>query len=338
VNLVHREHCFLNEQLTPEEYQKRVKELHLSTWSGLVRAKQLFNAFAQKQPRPHATLHNAEACSGNHIHHSRDVTESVLVENSENLRYCYHVYDHSRDCLDYTIYGTDAELCYECLCCGDRAYALTCCHECWDNSSELLYCQYCVQCRHCFGCISLFHREYCILNRQVTKEEYEDLVPRIIEHMRKTGEWGEFFPAAATPFAYNKTLAHRFFPKTRTEAIAEGFTWNDEEIEEVASAVDAEMLNDTIPATDETIIAKSTQSGRAFKITSREVRRCRTLGIPLPRTTYDERIADRALLLGGVRFYDRTSAKSGRPLRTTIAPDDPAIVWHREEWEKEFLS
>jgi hypothetical protein len=32
-------------------------------------------------------------------------------------------------------------------------------------------------------------KQYCILNKQYTKEEYEELVPKIIEHMKKTGEW-----------------------------------------------------------------------------------------------------------------------------------------------------
>jgi len=31
--------------------------------------------------------------------------------------------------------------------------------------------------------------EYCILNKQYTKEEYNKLVPKIIEKMRETGEW-----------------------------------------------------------------------------------------------------------------------------------------------------
>jgi len=31
--------------------------------------------------------------------------------------------------------------------------------------------------------------KYCILNKQYSKEEYEELVPKIIEHMQKTGEW-----------------------------------------------------------------------------------------------------------------------------------------------------
>jgi hypothetical protein len=45
---------------------------------------------------------------------------------------------------------------------------------CTGNSSNL------------FGCIGLRGKEYCILNKQYTKEEYEALVPKIIEKMKES--------------------------------------------------------------------------------------------------------------------------------------------------------
>jgi hypothetical protein len=37
--------------------------------------------------------------------------------------------------------------------------------------------------------VGLRGKEYCILNKQYTKEEYEALVPKIIEKMKADGEW-----------------------------------------------------------------------------------------------------------------------------------------------------
>jgi hypothetical protein len=39
---------------------------------------------------------------------------------------------------------------------------------------------------HLFGCIGLRNQQYCILNKQYTKEEYEKTVALIIEHMQQT--------------------------------------------------------------------------------------------------------------------------------------------------------
>jgi hypothetical protein len=58
------------------------------------------------------------------------------------------------------------------------------------------------------------------LNKQYTKEEYNILVPKIIEHMISTGERGEFFPPKYAPFGYNESLANEYFPLRQTEALA----------------------------------------------------------------------------------------------------------------------
>jgi hypothetical protein len=88
-----------------------------------------------------------------------------------------------------------------------------------------------------FGCASMRDKEYCILNKQYTKNEYEKLVPQIIEKMRgetsalgakadpATGdsragaERGEFFPSTISLFGYNETLAHEYFPLTKKDAL-----------------------------------------------------------------------------------------------------------------------
>ena len=86
---------------------------------------------------------------------------------------------------------------------------------------NILYSFHCRNSSNLFACVSLRNKEYCILNKQYTKAEYETLVPKIIEHMKKTGEWGEFFPASISPFGYNETVAQEYFPLTREEALVQ---------------------------------------------------------------------------------------------------------------------
>ncbi len=54
-----------------------------------------------------------------------------------------------------------------------------------ESNAKCFYCKLLTGCQNCFGCISLRNASYCILNKQYTKEEYEALVPQIIEHMSK---------------------------------------------------------------------------------------------------------------------------------------------------------
>ncbi|HRI36281.1 MAG TPA: hypothetical protein PK765_04380 [bacterium] len=64
-------------------------------------------------------------------------------------------------------------------------------------------------------------KSYCILNKQYTEEEYNTLVPKIIAHMRETGEWGEFFSPNLSPFGYNETVAMEYFPLTKEQALSQ---------------------------------------------------------------------------------------------------------------------
>ena len=84
------------------------------------------------------------------------------------------------------------------------------------KSQDVRYTQHCHNCRHCFCCVGLKIASYCIFNKQYTKEEYEKLVPKIIEQMNKmpyvnhignSYAYGEFYPIELSPFGYNETLA-----------------------------------------------------------------------------------------------------------------------------------
>ncbi len=48
---------------------------------------------------------------------------------------------------------------------------------------------------------------------------------KIIAHMKRTGEWGEFFPATRSLFAYNETVAQDYFLLDEDEVIRRGLQW-----------------------------------------------------------------------------------------------------------------
>jgi hypothetical protein len=334
VNLRHREYCIFNEQKTPEEYHAFLQSIALGSNQQRRNFARQFHQFATQFPVPHIHAKQCENVTGTIIEHSRDVHASSFVQFGETLRHCFSLM-HTKDCRDYTSWGNHAELVWDCISCGINIPHLAFCFECWDGCSNLLYCMFCPGSSDCFGCIGLKKQRYCILNVQYTKEEYERLVPQIIDHMRATGEWGEFFPISMSPYAYNHTIAQRYYPRTREQVEALGGRWIEETMPEAAQAIDASALPDGLPDTDDAIIVRSKRSGRPFKITSQEIKRYRQFQVPLPRLTYDERMEDRAAILGGITLYDRTCAKSGKPIRTTIPPESPWIVWDREEWERE---
>ena len=45
--------------------------------------------------------------------------------------------------------------------------------------------------------------------------------------MKADGEWGEFFSPSLSPFGYNETIAHEYFPMTKNQASERGYKWQD---------------------------------------------------------------------------------------------------------------
>jgi len=46
--------------------------------------------------------------------------------------------------------------------------------------------------------------------------------------MKKREEWGEYFPAKYSPFAYNESMANEYYPLNKQEVLSNGHQWRDE--------------------------------------------------------------------------------------------------------------
>ncbi|GAJ10097.1 unnamed protein product, partial [marine sediment metagenome] len=137
---------------------------------------------------------------------------------SENLRYGQDAWE-ARDCLDMTE-TLDNELDYEMEGAGWGSRCIASAKS-WYNH-DTLYCELNFTCNDIFGCVSLRTKSYCILNKQYSEVEYKKLKKKLIEHMKRTGEWGEFPPIDISPFPYNDSLAQDYFPLTKEQVTAHG--------------------------------------------------------------------------------------------------------------------
>lgn len=70
--------------------------------------------------------------------------------------------------------------------------------------------------------------EYCVFNKSYSQQEYEQLCIKLVEHMKSTGEWGEFFPVEISPFGYDETIAQEYYPMSQQEVLERGWNWHGE--------------------------------------------------------------------------------------------------------------
>ena len=301
-----------------------MKKIDLGSYRVLEEYKEKFTKFAMRYPRRHASLIKCVNVTGDNAINSKNCHFCFdLYGGVEDSKYAIHAVD-LKDSHDGYGLGVGAELLYEGVDNGihgaqNRFAVFT--HTCRNVS----YTYACHNSANMFGCVGLRNKEYCILNRQYSKEEYEMLVPKIIEHMTampyrdvrgRTYGFGEFFPPELSPFAYNETIAQEYFPLTADTAQNQGYRWKETEKKDYKITKEAHDLPDHIRDVPDTImndIIGCTHEGTcthqctsAFKIIPDELHFYREMNFPLPR------------LCPNCRHYAR------------IAKRNPYRLWHRK--------
>ncbi|MFA6515124.1 MAG: hypothetical protein WCT42_02555 [Candidatus Paceibacterota bacterium] len=321
VGLRKKEYYINNKQYTKEEYKEKIKEYNLSSFLGLEKIKKETKTFWQKFPRKFIEGYQNVDVSGNYISHSKNIKNSDLVREGENIKYCQYLQElpGCKDCYDYTSWGDSARFVYECSACGIGVNNIKFCYNVQENVHDIEYSYMCSGSSDLFGCVGLKKKQYCIFNKQYKKEEYFELVNKIKKHMdempyvSKKGiiyKYGEFFPAEFSPFAYNETIAIEYFTLSKEEAIKENYLWRDSKDRNYLITLKSEDLPDDIKdvnndITSETISCMcngncSHQCTTAFKIIPEELQFYRKLNLPLPRYCFKcrsgERLKQRTLL------------------------------------------
>ncbi|NUJ97278.1 hypothetical protein HGA92_00650 [Candidatus Gracilibacteria bacterium] len=210
-NLVGKKYNIFNKQFSKEEYKNEKKKI-LSQND----LRKMMIDLLKKSIHKSSTIINSENCIGNNIFSSKNCKKCFDTTNTEDASYTYASFK-TKKIMDVTN-TTEQFFGYEGMSIGYNSINSLFTIGGW-TSNFVYYCFDVHNSSHLFGCIGLKNKSYCILNKQYTKSEYEVLIPKIIEHMMKTGEWGEFFPSSLSPFGYNETVAQEYYPLTRRDVI-----------------------------------------------------------------------------------------------------------------------
>jgi hypothetical protein len=203
-NLVGKSYCIFNEQYTKEEYEEKLKSFGLGSHKNIILLKNKAYEFWKEFPKKYYFGVRNINVSGDYLENSKNAKECFGAANLEDSKFCSFVSNGPvRTTYDFTHYGDNIELAYECLQCGDGVNNIRGGWGVWTSSQNVNYCITSPGVSDVFGCVALKKKKYCILNKQYTKEEYEELLPKIIKHMNdmpyvdKKGrvyKYGEFFP------------------------------------------------------------------------------------------------------------------------------------------------
>jgi hypothetical protein len=335
-NLTQKQFCIDNVQYSEEEYRSQLAgtTLHIRSTTELLK-KRFAELKRNMIVREYMGMNN-ENVRGNYLDHCKNVLDAFEVRESEDCRYVQSLVQ-AKDCMDYASWGRGCELIYETINCGYNCRNILFSNECWESNSDLICCNQCLNSSHCFGCCGLRYKKFCILNKQYSEAEYNELVPKIIEKMRKTPlrpsgsagqEWGEFIPSDLSPFAYNETNAQDYVPLNRDEAKEQGWRWQDEDPKEKSSSA-APLPDDITHVSDDLCgeILRCSITGKKYKIVPQELSFYRSIGVPVPERCFEQRQKERFALQTPRRLWKRNCNKCGKEMETSYSPERPEIVY-----------
>lgn len=331
VSLRNKNHHIFNVAYTKEEYEKKLKELQLDTREGLERVAKEWERLMLGTVHRYANILRSVNATGDNIGDAKNCRYAFdITEGMEDAKYVHWGGLQTHDAYDSGPgIGDVAELTYEVTDSGLQSSDLAFTNVVY-GSQRIRYALYCHGSRDLFGCIGLRNKQYCILNKQYTKEEYEALLPKIIVHMNgvpyvdakgRIYKYGEFFPMEISPMAYNESIAQDYFPVTREIALARGYVWREAEERKHAITMRASDIPNAIKEVGENVtkdVIECADQGRcthgcagAFRVVPQELEFYRRLSIPLPRFCFNCRHARRLAQRNPMKLWHRKCQCAG---------------------------
>jgi hypothetical protein len=329
-NLANKQYYLFNIPYTKEEYFKEKEKL---MHHPLQKIKSWYHTLNTEGIVKYASLKNCEQCTGDNLVNAHNVYAGFCTYEVEDSKFVCS--EKTKNCYDGV--GGNIEWSYE----YSRGLGMHILFSCdVVESNFMCYCWSCYSSNHCFGCVGLRHKEYCIFNKPYTKADYEALVPTIIKKMKADGQRGEFFPSSMSPFGYQETIAQDYFPLSQEEAIQQGMKWSDFEapFPQVTQTIPASELPENISEVSDEIINAVViceVTKRPFRITKQELAFYRTHKLPLPRRHPDQRYLERIQLRTPRKLQERKCDRCGVLVQTTYAPERKETVLCENCYNKE---
>lgn len=302
VGLRNKSYYIFNKPYTKEAYQEKLKELNCASHNVAQKILAEFRELILRHPHKYSVIEHSKNCTGNQIINSKNCQQCFDVENEiEDGRFMWLAFGGPKDINSVCHISGSSELCYD-ACSVVQGSQIFFSEKIWNQSRNVYYSHNCHNSSDIFGGTALRNKQYCILNKQYTKDEYTNLIARIKKHMYempyvdKIGrvyKYGEFFPIEISPFAYNETVAQEYFPLSREAAVRAGYRWKESETRNYQITVMGGQLPDHVKDVPDTITneiigclheSKCTeQCTEAFRIIPQELEFYRKMNLPLPR-------------------------------------------------------
>ncbi len=209
-NKRNRKYLWWNEQLTKEEWERRMCEVDLSCRSQQTVYKDQFRHMMETQAIwPENFNEQAEGCTGEYLTRCTRLHSCFgCLEGVEDCFWVNYGSENARDSAFCSGLFTSQECFYSTnpARCSQMRYTYNC-----QMSQNLEYSMQCIECEDCFGCVGLYRKKFHIFNKLFAEEAYWQKLDEIKTALLNRGEYGEFFPLSMSPGYFPDSGAPIYF-------------------------------------------------------------------------------------------------------------------------------
>jgi hypothetical protein len=334
VGLRNQRYCIFNKKYSKEEYKIERAKYDLGSYKTRQDVAGKFEALVMKFPRKFAFKVNAPDSTGDQLLNVKNCKFSFqALDDMENCKFALVAGRGAKECYDIAGAGLKSSLLYETTS-SINAQRTFFSYRVY-NSQDVQYSRECSDCDHLFACVGLRSKKYCIFNKQYSKEEYNELVPKIIKHAKDVPyfslrgqeyRYGEFPPIEFSSFPYNSSWVDEYFPLSKDEALRMGYAWlnvpesmhaltkrTDEIPDNIRDVADS-ILQDVIACSHAGNCKHSCRG--VFKLIPSELQFYRKFNIALPRECPQCRFRDSLKHLTPYKLWHRQCECAGVKQRT----------------------
>ena len=314
------EYVFRNQKCSKAEYEQKMSEIDFGSYHVRQELLKEFKDLCSRAIHKFSHITQAVDSSGNCLENSKHANYVFDGYDLENVKYAYRVFG-MKDSMDVCYSGIKCELVYEYITGGTENYNIKFVNSGIQALQHVQYSDSCGSSSFLFGCAGLRSKQYCILNKQYSRDEYLAKIQSIKSQMTKDGEYGEFFPPELSPYAYNETVANEYFPLTKQEVYERGWAWKDPEERTYTVTKRARDLSDHIKDVSEEILKEvigcehegtcNHACTMAFRIVPQELQFYKAMHLPLPRLCPNCRHFARLQWYPPFNLYDRSCMREG---------------------------
>ncbi len=334
-NLRNKSYCIGNRQYAKEEYEEEAAKIIDGSYKTLQVSLKKFEELQSEAMHRFADTYKCVDVTGNYMEECKEsyfsfdsvktekVKNASLILNSKNSFYGYSIGPQPTELLYGTCVikgGSNLKFCFNLFASNDCA---------WGDSL--------ISCSNCIACVGLKKKEYCILNKQYSKDAFL----KIKTALAGKGELSGYVPPTFSTFAYNETAAQDKYPLSKEDAVRQGYEWAEEALMTTGQeTLMPEKISDNVQDVGDSIlkeILKCVDCGRNYRVVERELQMYKKFNFPISRTCPQCRLEYGRLqrlpfLLwsrpcGCEKDHSHHKGRCPNRFETPYAPDRPEIVY-----------